>query len=162
MFSQEVAIAIFVVVALVVFAGYFIFSGKSERLKGYRKNVLILVALVFGALYFFGVNHVYILNEDQTYEEKVLFLPAKFTLANNQQVSIMPKFGGVYSVIINNTQRDAVFETVVYGTAAEKPDVELPAQAVTHVNGYTNYIFKEPPNSMRVKGSGASVGWIHY
>ncbi len=162
MFSQEVAIAIFVVAVLIICGSYFIFSRKSEKLKGYRKNVFILVAVVFGGLYFSFVNHVYILNEEQnTYEEKILFLPAKFTLANKQQLSITPKFG-IYSVIINNSQRNAVFETVIYGNSSGRPDIKLPAQAVTYVNKGTDYIFKEPPNSVKIKGSGTTKGWIHY
>lgn len=164
MVSVEIAISILVVLVLLIGAAWFV----ALRHTRFKLTGLILAAVAAGFIYILMFSHVYVLDDevDGRYTEHIALLASDFTFKNGEIAQIEPSFGfGKQNIIVNNNAENHVYGVRVYtsnATASRRPPSQrLKSYTVTYVNHSVDYIYREPPSSIRSKSSGdVFKGWI--
>jgi len=161
--SVGVAIGILAVIAIILGVVWFILLRQTkQKFAGF---------VVFGVIavlcYLFLLNHVYVLDEsvEGRYYERIALFSSEFTFKNGESATVVPQWGlGKRSIILNDTEQRRTFEIVVYSTSGGRYDPQktrLQPYSMNTVNYSVDYIYKNPPSSIRVKGNRAERGWIH-
>ena len=162
MISVGVAIGILAVIAIILGVVWFILLRQTkQKFAGFALG--ILVALV---CYSFLLSHVYVLDEsvEGRYYERIALFSSEFTFKNGESATVVPQWFGKRSIILNDTEQRRTFEIVVYSTSGGRYDPQkthLQPYSMNTVNYSVNYIYKNPPSSIRIKGNRAERGWIH-
>ncbi|QIQ22076.1 hypothetical protein [Zophobihabitans entericus] len=134
--------------------------------KRYYAWLIIFFISVFGGHLL--KTEVYIFGETEgskEYSRFVTVYPTEITLPNGRVAEIAPRLGLSLdkALVINLSRKPMYLEMVVYGNASSKPGRQtLSAYQVSKVDNRIDYIFVEPPSSIKIKGDSSIRGWIHY
>ncbi|AKJ41937.1 hypothetical protein [Pragia fontium] len=159
MFPINTIYIIFGVTAAIIALALFIVFRKHDKLK---KGVPALALFAIAGVYFFFVNHVYIVTDDNQVTEYALIKTSDFDLVNGTTVRLVPETKMDKSWLINNGTRPLKFETVIYGNANENPyEFELGGYKSIGLDNAIDYLFVTPPNSIKIKSKSATKGWLH-
>lgn len=159
MFPINTFYIIFGVIAAIAAVALFIVFRKHDKL---RKGAPALALVALAGVYFFFVNHVYVVTDDNSVDEYGLIMSSDFTLVNGTTVRLVPEKKIDKSWLVNNGSRQLVFETVVYGSTSENPyEFELAGFKAIGLDSAIDYLFVTPPNSIKTKSKSATKGWLH-
>lgn len=63
--------------------------------------------------------------------------------------------------ILNNTDKNLLLESIIYSTSSSlyNPRVVRIKPGINSINTEVNYVFKTPPNSIRIKSGGSRTRW---
>jgi len=161
MFSIGVAAGVCAVVAVVLGSIWFALLRRSKhRFTGF----IIFAALSAGVLFSLP-NRVYVLDESvaERYYEKLLLFSSEFVFKNGQAIMLEPQLGQVHVFILNDTQDQHTYQTVMYSAVPfgyAPPEVLLEPYSVYEGDKLVEYIYKDPPQQMSSRSKVEMYGWI--
>jgi hypothetical protein len=141
---------------------YFIFSLMYRRLAPYRLALLITLIAIAAIVRVFLANPVYIIGDNNEVQKRVLVIPHKYALSNGQYTILKPKPGLSNIWLVNNGNKSAWYELVVYGENQESSlDRSLIAPFSSAEISQIDAIFEAPPETIRAIKLPATLGWLH-
>lgn len=163
MLSNSTFYQIAFIAVLAIWLIYFIFSLLYPRLKKRRLLLLVALSLSVPPVKFIFSNRVYIINDANQIEEKLLVIPYKFPLKNGSYAILKPKPSLSRLWLVNNGENRAWLEYIAYGDIAKEPlrrRLIKPYSSVMVKN--VEYFFEAPPKQIKVSSPRPTAkGWLH-
>lgn len=161
MLSEMTFYKIMLLVILSITGIYLFFSILYPGLKKYR--LPLIIGLMFCALTtkLFLINPVYIINDQNDVEKRVLVIPTHYVLVNGGKVILKPIPGIFHTWLINDGERTAWLERVNYGPSSSPLQRSLIKANHAYSIPQLDYLFTTPPKHIKTFKLHDTKGWLY-
>ena len=143
----------------------FVLVHYIDRIKGLKALFLLITGLVL-LISFLFFDEVIVINDESNFTRNKYFSKMgdfNFTFKNGEVLNKSVE----NNLIVNNTSDQLVVEQVEYGSignsnSEENSKIIIPPFSSINMEKPINYLFREPPQTIRVKSGESKVKyWLH-